>query len=234
MKKVFITGASGDIGKKLVEKYLSEGYYVIGQYCKNDTVKNDFTENCEFIQADFSIREEVEKTAFYLAKIHPDIDILINNAGIDAYGLFSEITTEEIEKIMFINLTSAMILTREIGKKMLARKKGVVLNITSIWGESGGSMEVAYSVTKGGLIAFTKALAKEWALSGIRVNALKLGFMDTKMNALFSEEDKKEFCKDLSLKRVGTPSEVAETAYFINSDACSYMTAQIIGVDGGI
>lgn len=229
MKKVFISGISGGIGKALAKKYLSEGYYVIGQYNKNlpDV-------ECEALRADFSDLSQVEKTAEYLREKHPDIDILINNAGIDWYGLFTDMTTAEMEKINNVNLLAPMILTKEIGKNMLSRKKGVVLNVSSIWGRDGGSCEAAYSATKGGLISFTKAIAKEWALSGVRCNAVCLGFIDTPINKIFSDEDKKSFCEGVSLGRIGDPSEAAAAIWFLTSEKASYITGQVLSVDGGM
>lgn len=229
MKKVFISGISGGIGTALAKKYLSEGYYVIGQY--NDHIP---TVECEAIKADFSDLITVQKTAEYIAKKHPDIDILINNAGIDWYGLFTDMTTEEIEKINKINLLAPMILTKEIGKSMLSRKKGVILNVSSIWGRDGGSCETAYSATKGGLISFTKAIAKEWALAGVRCNAVCLGFFDTPINRIFSEEDKKNFCDEVSLGRIGDPAEAADAVFYLTSDQASYITGQVLSVDGGM
>lgn len=229
MKKVFISGISGGIGKALAKKYLSEGYYVIGQYNKNlpDV-------ECEALRADFFDLSQVEKTAEYLREKHPDIDILINNAGIDWYGLFTDMTTAEMEKINNVNLLAPMILTKEIGKNMLSRKKGVVLNVSSIWGRDGGSCEAAYSATKGGLISFTKAIAKEWALSGVRCNAVCLGFIDTPINKIFSDEDKKSFCEGVSLGRIGDPSEAAAAIWFLTSEKASYITGQVLSVDGGM
>lgn len=229
MKKVFISGISGGIGKALAKKYLSEGYYVIGQYNKNlpDV-------ECEALRADFSDLSQVEKTAEYLREKHPDIDILINNAGIDWYGLFTDMTTAEMEKINNVNLLAPMILTKEIGKNMLSRKKGVVVNVSSIWGRDGGSCEAAYSATKGGLISFTKAIAKEWALSGVRCNAVCLGFIDTPINKIFSDEDKKSFCEGVSLGRIGDPSEAAAAIWFLTSEKASYITGQVLSVDGGM
>ena len=229
MKKVFISGISGGIGTALAEKYLREGYYVIGQY--NTHLPSVFSEK---IQADLSLPEERKKVCEYLEKNHPDLDVLINNAGADWYGLFTDMNDNEMEKITEINMLSVMQITRSVGKNMLYRKNGAILNITSIWGKIGGSCEAAYSATKGALISFTKAIAKEWALSGIRCNALSLGFIDTPMNGRFSEEDKKEFCKSVALNRIGTPEEVAAAAYFLTSEQASYITGQVLCVDGGI
>ncbi len=229
MKKVFISGISGGIGKALAKKYQQEGYYVIGQYFSHEPEIE-----CEKIRADFSDRADIGKTAKYLSEKHPDISVVINNAGIDRYGLFTDGTIDDDEKIFTINLLSAMEITRAVGKNMLFNKNGNVLNITSIWGREGGSCEVTYSATKGGMIAFTKAIAKEWGLSGVRCNALCLGFIDTPMNKMFSEEDKKDFCQSLALGRIGTPEEVAEAAYFLTSEKASYITGQILSVDGGM
>ena len=229
MKKVFITGISGGIGAALAKKYMEEGYTVVGQYNRHLP-----SVNCECVKCDLASKEERKNLCEFLEKNHPDIDILINNAGADWYGFFTDMSDEEMEKLMEINLLSAIQITKTVGKNMLFRKKGSVLNITSIWGEHGGSCEAVYSATKGGLISFTKAIAKEWGLSGVRSNALSLGYIDTPMNAAFTEEDKKEFCQNVALGRIGTPEEVANAAFFITSDAASYITGQIVSVDGGM
>ena len=229
MKKVFISGISGGIGTALAKKFISQGYYVIGQY--NTRKPTVFS---EVVQADLSLPEDRKKLCEYLSEKHPDIEVLINNAGADWYGLFIDMSDEEIEKLTYVNLISAMEITKAVGKNMLFNKKGVILNVTSIWGETGGSCEAVYSATKGALIAFTKAIAKEWALCGIRSNALSLGFIDTPMNDRFSEEDKKEFCKNVALNRIGTPQEAAETAWFLCSGLSSYITGQVVSVNGGI
>ena len=127
-----------------------------------------------------------------------------------------------------------MEITKSVGKNMIYNKKGSILNVTSIWGEIGGSCEAVYSATKGALISFTKAIAKEWALCNVRCNALSLGFIDTPMNDRFSEEDKKEFCKNVALNRIGTPQEAAEAAWFLCSESSSYITGQVVSVNGGI
>ena len=229
MKKVFISGISGGIGTALAKKYLEEGYYVIGQY--NTHLPAVFSEK---IKADLSVSEERKKLCEYLENNHPDIDVLINNAGADWYGLFTDMSDEEINRITEINMLSVMQITKSVGKNMLYRKKGSVLNISSIWGKIGGSCEAAYSATKGALVSFTKAIAKEWALSGVRCNTISLGFIDTPMNGRFSEEDKKEFCKSVALKRIGIPEEAAAAAYFLTSEQASYITGQVLCVDGGI
>ena len=229
MKKVFITGAGGGIGKALCKKFSQEGYYVVGQYRKNAP------EFCkEKIRVDFSDMRQVEKAADILCKRHPDLTVLINNAGCDHYGLFTDMTAEEISNITTINLLSAMTITAKVGKNMVANGAGSIINISSIWGRDGGSCEAAYSATKGGLISFTKAIAKEWGLMNVRANALCLGFIDTPMNARFTEEDKKAFCEGVALGRIGTPEEVAEAAFFLASDKASYITGQILSVDGGM
>ena len=229
MKKVLITGVSGDVGKALAEKFSENGYYVIGQYNKSAPGKTD-----ESYRVDLSDKNQTREFCEIINKKHPDVDVLINNAGIDWYGVFTDMNDGEMEKIMTVDLYAPMTLTREIGKNMLRNKKGVVLNVTSIWGRDGGSCEVAYSAAKGGLISFTKAIAKEWGLSGVRSNALCLGFLDTKMNERFTEEDRKNFCEGVALGRIGTTKEAADTAYFLCSEQAAYVTGQVVSVDGGM
>ncbi len=229
MKKVFISGISGGIGTALAEKFSKEGYYVIGQY--NSVLPKV---KCESIKADLSDFSGIEKVEKYLTEKHPDLDVLINNAGMDMYGLFTDATFSELEKITYVNLLSAMEITRAVGRNMLSNKKGNIINITSIWGRDGGSCEAAYSATKGGLIAFTKAIAKEWGLSGVRCNGLCLGFIDTPMNERFSEDDKKSFCEGVALGKIGKAEEVASCAFFLASPESSYITGQILSVDGGM
>ncbi len=233
MKKVFISGVSGDIGQKLLEKYRQEGYFVVGQYNRDTSFLQKPYPNCDFFQADFSDSAQVLALAEKISEKHPDIDCIIHNAGMDYYGIFTDMTADSIQKIIQVNLTSVLLLTSVLGKNLLYRKNGSVVVISSIWGRDGGSLEAAYSASKGGLIAFTKALAREWGLSGVRVNAVCAGFIDTKMNAQFTEEDKNAFCETLALGRIGTVDEVAETVFFLSSDKASYITGQIIGVDGG-
>ena len=239
MKKIaLITGVTGGIGKALLQKFVENGYFVIGQYNQNKTAvsalkKKYSEEDAAFFPCDFSDIKSVKALSEKICSEYQNIDCLVNNAGVSESGLFQDVSVESAQKLLNVNLTAPMIFSQEIVKKMISEKSGVILNISSIWGVYGGSCEVLYSASKGGLISFTKALAREVGPSGIRVNALSCGFIDTPMNARYQEKDVRAFEGELSLCRVGTPEEVASAALFLCSPEASYITGQILGVDGG-
>ena len=238
MKKiVLITGISGGIGESLLKTFIESGYFVIGQYRSGSDKISDYNKkyssNAEFFQCDFNEPSSVLKFAEKIISSYGFIDCLINNAGVTYKGCIQDTDDSVIDKILNVNLRAPIILSREIVKPMLSKKKGCIINISSIWGVYGGSCEVVYSASKGGLISFTKALAKEVGLSSVRVNCISCGFIDTKMNSDLSQQEKADFCSCLSLPRLGTPDDVSSAALFLASDASSYITGQIIGVDGG-
>ena len=239
MKKIaLITGITGGIGGALLKKFTENGYFVIGQYNKNSEkitdLKNTFSpENAAFFQCDFSDVSACSAFAEKITSLYPEIDCLINNAGVAFSSVLQDCDNAVINRLTSINLVAPIVITREVVKNMISAKNGAILNISSIWGTHGGSCEVVYSATKGGLNAFTKALSREVGLSGVRVNALSCGFIDTPMNAHYSESDKAAFCDSLSLGRLGTCDEIASAAYFLCSDEASYITGQILGADGG-
>ena len=231
-RTVVVTGASGGIGLATVKKLVKSGYSVIAQYRNNgDALKN--IDGITPIYGDFSDAEGVNKFADEVLKITDNIYGLVNNAGISMTGLFTDFTDGDVENMIFTDLTSHIILTKRLLPCMTGAMEGSVINVSSIWGVYGGSCEVTYSAAKGGLIAFTKALAKEVGLMKVRANSVSPGFIDTKMNAEFSEEDKEDFCQGLALGRIGSPDEVASVIEFLLSDDASYITGQNIGVDGG-
>lgn len=237
-KTALITGISGGIGYALLKKFTENGYFVIGQYNSNSEkiklLENEFSsEKAAFFQCDFSSVSLIKPFAYKILSLYPKIDCLINNAGIAFTSVFQDLSDVSLQKITNVNLVSPMILTREIMKPMISEKSGCILNISSIFGVYGGSCEVAYSATKGGVIAFTKALSRELGPSNVRVNALSCGFIDTPMTACYDQTDRSAFCDNLSLCRIGTPDEVADCALFLCSDSSSYVTGQILGVDGG-
>lgn len=237
MKKALVTGSSGDIGEKIVERLIEDNYIVVCQYCKSyktiEQLKEKFGDKIIPIFGDFSSIIGAKNFCDKLINEHKDISVVINNAGISMQKLFVDTSDEDIIKILQTNLVSLMSVTREIAKNMLWRREGCIINIASIWGEYGGSCEVAYSVSKGGIIAFTKALARELGQSNIRVNCVSPGLIDTKMNESYSAKDKEEFVKNVSLGRMGTADEVAQTVAFLASEKASYISGQIIGVNGG-
>ena len=237
-KKVLITGVTGGIGQALLQTFSSNGYYVIGHFCNDsktvEKLKSIYPKSkAEFIRCDFSSLKNVETFSRNVSLSHPDIDCLINNAGVSHKDVFQNSNNEITEFVTNVNLLAPMILTREIIKPMISLKRGNIINISSIWGVYGGSCEVLYSATKGGLISFTKALSREVGLSSIRVNCISCGFINTPMNNNLSDEEKSDFFSCLSLNKQGTPQDVANTALFLASENASYITGQIIGVDGG-
>ncbi len=161
-----------------------------------------------------------------------DIDLLVNNVGISYVGLLTDMTIQDWNRLVSTNLTSVFNCCRQVVPHMVSRKSGHIINISSMWGLSGASCEVAYSATKGGVNAFTKALAKELAPSGIQVNALACGAIDTQMNNCFTEEELKQFCEEIPACRLGQPEEIARMVWQLyNSPA--YLTGEIIKIDGG-
>ena len=162
------------------------------------------------------------------------VDVLVNNAGVSEIALFDSISAENSRRIMGVNLVGAMSCARTFVKGMIARKSGCIVNISSMWGQVGASCEVDYSASKAGLIGFTKALAKEVAPSGIRVNCVAPGFIMTEMNARFSQEDLELIREDIPLGIFGEPRHVADAVSFLVSPQAEYITGQILAVNGGM
>lgn len=236
MKTAVITGSSRGIGKAIAEEFAKNGYHVILNASKSADELNDAYEeflskgySCEAVLADVSDYEECKKL-FIKAP-----DVLVNNAGISHIGLFTDLTPESFKHLIDVNLMSAFNCSHIALKTMIRNHCGNIINISSIWGERGASCEVVYSASKGGINSFTKALAKEVGLSGIRVNAISCGVIDTKMNACFDEEEKAALCDEISLARFGKAEEIAKLAYFLaEDDKSGYINGQIITADGGM
>lgn len=236
MKTAVITGSSRGIGKAIAEEFAKNEYHVILNASKSADELNDAYEeflskgySCEAVLADVSDYEECKKL-FIKAP-----DVLVNNAGISHIGLFTDMTPESWKHLIDVNLMSAFNCSHIALKTMIKNHCGNIINISSIWGERGASCEVVYSASKGGINSFTKALAKEVGLSGIRVNAISCGVIDTKMNACFDEEEKAALCDEISLARFGKAEEIAKLAYFLaEDDKSGYINGQIITADGGM
>ena len=232
MKKVLITGGSRGIGEACVRKFSDKGYKVFFIYKSSDERAKRLEEETGAVsfKCDISdsneVRNVIEKTG--------NIDILVNNAGISHISLFTDTSESDWDRIFDINIKGMFIVTKEVLEGMINKKYGKIVNISSMWGVSGGSCEVAYSASKAAVIGFTKALAKEEGPSGINVNCVAPGVIETEMNAHLSDEDKKELSNETPLMRLGSPEEIADTVYFLCSDEASFITGQIICADGGI
>lgn len=237
---VLVTGASRGIGKAIALKFAKEKFNVVINASKSFSELLAVAEeiqalgvHCLPILADVSDYDAVRNMFEEIALFCPHLDCIINNAGISHVGLLTETTPEAWGKVIGTNLTSIYNVCHLALPQMVSRKRGAIVNISSIWGISGASMEVAYSASKGGIHAFTKALAKELGPSQIRVNAIACGAIDTAMNSWLKADEKAAFEEDIALCRFGKSEEVAELAYFLTSEKTQYLTGEIIRLDGG-
>ena len=232
-KHVLITGGSRGIGAAAVEQFANAGYYVSFLYNQSEheakQIEAAFGDNAKAIQCDVADGSKVKQIFSSL----PVVDILINNAGISATGLFHELSSEQLNRLYGTNLFGTLNCCREVIPQMIANKSGVIINVASVWGEVGASYEVDYSVTKAAVIGLTKALSKELAPSGIRVNCVSPGVIDTDMNAAYDYEDICAIRETIPLERFGEPIEVAKALLFLASDDASYITGQVLSVGGG-
>ncbi len=236
LKTVLITGASRGIGAAIAKTFAKNGYHTIITASKSETelmtvkaeIESTYHTACTALLCDMGNFEEVTKLFSQI----PAPDVLINNAGISYFGLLSDMTPGEWHQLMHSNLDSCFYTCKLAIPHMVQKQSGRILNISSVWGQCGASLEVAYSAAKGGMNTFTKALAKELAPSNIQVNAIAPGIIDTQMNKHISDEDLGALTEEIPADRLGTPEEVAALAWQI-VNAPTYMTGQIITIDGG-
>lgn len=240
MKTVLITGASRGIGREIAIKFASEGYNVILNYntskSKAQTIAKyieDMGVKCLLVKADVSVESEVADMVNLSVKTFGKIDVLVNNAGVALSKLFQLTTTDEVARVFGVNTFGVINCAKAVVPGMVSEKAGKIINISSIWGKVGASMETIYSASKGAVIAFTMALAKELAPSGISVNCVCPGVIDTDMLLDYTEEDKNELKEQTPLNRLGTPQDVANAVYFLASDNATFITGQVVTVDGG-
>ena len=238
-KVAIITGASRGIGRAIAIELGKEGASVVINYSKDEEGAKETLEALRelggvayAVKRDVSSFEGAEEIINKTLEHFGKVDIVVNNAARSTLGLFMDATREDIEGLISTNLLGAMYLTKLAIPHMLG-KGGAVLNISSMWVEVGASCEVLYSTSKGGLNLFTKALAKEMAPSNVRVNAIAPGVIDTKMNSFLSQEEREELENEIPVGRFGLPEEIGKTAVFLCSDDSSYITGQILRVDGG-
>lgn len=237
-KNVIITGGSQGIGKNIVYTLAREGYNIIFTYNSSEKEAKKIREellsescNVEIFKADLSKKEEIDELVKFSINKFKNIDVLINNVGISQIKLFTEITEEDWNTMVATNLSSVFFVTQGIAKNMINNQSGCIINISSIWGDIGASCEVHYSAVKSGVNGFTKALAKELGLSGIRVNAVSPGIIDTKMNEHLSKEDIEELKEEIPLRKIGRTEDISKCIRWLIED--EYTTGQIISINGG-
>lgn len=240
MKTIVITGASRGIGAEIVREFAKEKCNIVINYNKSEEkalnlVKEAISlgSNAIAVKADVSDPEQAKKLIDEAIKVFGSIDVLVNNAGISISGLLIDMTDQQIQSLVQTNLVSVMTCSREVAKYMMSEMKGRIINISSIWGVVGGSVESIYSATKAGIIGFSKAIAKELGPSNITVNVVAPGAIDTEMMACYDEETLATIAEETSVGRIGTPKDVASLVKFLSSDEASYITGQVIKVDGG-
>lgn len=236
-KVVIVTGGSRGIGKAIVER-LSQKYKVILNYYKSERKAQEIQLNLkskgieiDIYKADVSKREEVKGLVNFVIEKYNKIDVLINNAGIDQVKLFIDITDEDWNNIINTNLTSVFYTTQETLKNMIPNKQGCIINISSIWGIVGASCESHYAISKAGIDAMTKSLAKELGPCNIRINSIAPGTIDTDMNKDYSEEEMREIREQIPLGRIGKTDDIAKCVEWIITD--TYTTGQVISINGG-
>ena len=241
-KTVFITGASRGIGRAIAIRFAAAGYQ-LALCCRQNTqllenlqqlIISQYHTDCLIFTGDTGDYHQLEAMiSETIARFH-HIDVLVNNAGISYIGLLTDMSPDDWQRIVNTNLTSVFNSCRLAVPGMVHEHSGKIINISSVWGCCGASCEVAYSATKGGINAFTKAMAKELGPSHIRVNAISCGVIDTEMNACFSEDERQALADEIPLMRFGQPEEVAELAVFLADRRASFLTGKIITLDGGM
>lgn len=238
MKNILLTGASGGIGYAIARKFIENSdARMILQYNthaqKIESLKEEFPYRIDSYKADLSDEKSVVE---FLKKIDSDykrLDIIIHSAGISVVDTINHTKVEDISKIINVNLKSPILITQKLVGKMIEKKSGVIIFISSMWGITGSSCESVYSATKGGIIAFSNSLSKELGPSNIRVNSVSPGFINTAMNDNIKVEDRDLFVSEIPLLRAGEATDVSNAIYFLCSDEASYISGANLRVDGG-
>lgn len=238
MKNILLTGASGGIGYAIARKFLENSdTRMILQYNthaqKIESLKEEFPYRIESYKADLSDEKSVVEFLKKIDSEYKKLDIIIHSAGISVVDTINHTKVEDISKIINVNLKSPILITQKLVGKMIEKKSGVIIFISSMWGITGSSCESVYSATKGGIIAFSNSLSKELGPSNIRVNSVSPGFINTAMNDNIKIEDRDLFVSEIPLLRAGEATDVSNAIYFLCSDEASYISGANLRVDGG-
>ena len=238
MKNILLTGASGGIGYAIARKFLENSdARMILQYNthaqKIESLKEEFPYRIDSYKADLSDEKSVVEFLKVIDSDYKKLDIIIHSAGISVVDTINHTKVEDISKIINVNLKSPILITQKLVGKMIEKKSGVIIFISSMWGITGSSCESVYSATKGGIIAFSNSLSKELGPSNIRVNSVSPGFINTAMNDNIKVEDRDLFVSEIPLLRAGEATDISNAIYFLCSDEASYISGANLRVDGG-
>ena len=240
-KVVVVTGASRGIGKEIALKYAENGYNVVINYVSDKTnveeLEKEFKEKgaeALIVKADVSKSEQVQEFIKAVIEKYGKIDVLVNNAGITRDMLLMRMKEEDFDKVIEINLKGTFLVTKEVVPYMMKKRDGKIISLSSVVGVTGNAGQCNYSASKAGIIGFTKSIAKELASRNIRANAVAPGFIDTDMTNVLSDEVKENINKQIPMRRMGTAREIANVVYFLGSEESSYITGQVINIDGGM
>ncbi len=240
-KTAIVTGGSRGIGEAIVDRFIEEGANVFSLSRSEGGRYGEFTKTAEtkgaffkWIKTDISDKNDIEKAITEILKTTESIDILVNNAGITRDGLIFRMKDDEWDDVLTTNLTSAFLFCRGFSRTMIKQRNGSIINISSVVGLMGNAGQTNYSASKAGLIGLTKSLAKEVAARGVRVNAVAPGFIDTSMTEKLGEKAREALAEMIPAKRTGRPEEIAEAVLFLASERSTYITGQILAVDGGM
>ncbi len=240
-KTVLITGASRGIGAACAKRFAKDGCSLLINYCSSDGNAKAVAEDClslgagqvSLSKADVSKSKDIDRLFENAGKLG-FIDTLVLNAGVASYGLFQDVSEEEYDRIMDTNVKGVFLTAKKFIPKMISEHRGSIVIISSMWGQVGGSCEVVYSASKAALIGMTKALAKELGPSGIRVNCVAPGVVETDMVASLGKETLASLAEDTPLCRNASPEEIANAVYYLASDDASFITGQVLAVNGGL
>ena len=233
-KKILITGASRGIGKDIALKSKEKGYEVLGTSTTNEGVSSLRENGIHGLQLNLNDKKSVESFNYLLTQEHPDIAVLVNNAGITRDNIVLRMTEEEWMDVLNINLNGAFKISKTVLKFMLKKRWGRIINITSTSASTGNRGQANYAAAKAGIEAFSKSLAKEVGSRGITVNAIAPGYIQTDMTKVISEKVKEEILSQIPLSRFGKPEEISQLVDFLISDEASYITGQTIHINGGL